>query len=289
MTILGRSEELVSRCVECDLAEPESLASLGGSAPGVVDGILSDDDEGQNGEDEDVSHEYDHDETCSIEEEYDEPMDIDVMNVVDNGMNTHDENNLGGLDDAPGVDESENPGVENAGNTGNTGNAGNTGVNNIKNLGVDPVDNDIINQEVEDVKSPEEEEDSEPTENDKGETVGIDQECAETENELGYTLRQNHTRSYKHLYNPEVFDTGNSNDDKQAEVMMTTTNDVPNETAQMSIKKGLKVFGEKGYAAVKKEMQQLHDRKVMQPINRKDLSLAQKREALGYLMFLKKK
>ena len=40
---LGRSEELVSRCVECDLAEPESLASLGGSAPGVVDGILSPD------------------------------------------------------------------------------------------------------------------------------------------------------------------------------------------------------------------------------------------------------
>ena len=38
---LGRSEGLVSRCIECDLAEPESLASLGGSAPGVVDGILS--------------------------------------------------------------------------------------------------------------------------------------------------------------------------------------------------------------------------------------------------------
>ena len=38
---LDRSEELVSRCVECDLVEPESLASLGGSAPGVVDGILS--------------------------------------------------------------------------------------------------------------------------------------------------------------------------------------------------------------------------------------------------------
>ena len=41
MTILGRPEELVSWCVECDLAEPESLESLGGSAPGVVDGILS--------------------------------------------------------------------------------------------------------------------------------------------------------------------------------------------------------------------------------------------------------
>ena len=36
-------------------------------------------------------------------------------------------------------------------------------------------------------------------------------------------------------------------------------------------------------------MQQLHDRKVMQPIKRKDLTAAQKREALGYLMFLKKK
>ena len=39
--IYGRSEELVSRCVECDLAEPESLTSLGGFAPGLVDGILS--------------------------------------------------------------------------------------------------------------------------------------------------------------------------------------------------------------------------------------------------------
>ena len=41
MTIYGRSVELVSRCVECDLAEPEPLTSLGGSAPGVVEGILS--------------------------------------------------------------------------------------------------------------------------------------------------------------------------------------------------------------------------------------------------------
>ena len=41
MIIYSRSEELVSRCVKCDLAEPESLESLGGSAPGLVDGILS--------------------------------------------------------------------------------------------------------------------------------------------------------------------------------------------------------------------------------------------------------
>ena len=41
VTIYGRSEELVSRCIECDLAKLESLTSLGGSAPGVVDGILT--------------------------------------------------------------------------------------------------------------------------------------------------------------------------------------------------------------------------------------------------------
>ena len=28
-------------CIECDQAEPESLESPGGSAPGLVDGILS--------------------------------------------------------------------------------------------------------------------------------------------------------------------------------------------------------------------------------------------------------
>ena len=41
VTIYGRSEELVSRCIECDLAEPETLASLGSSAPGLFVGILS--------------------------------------------------------------------------------------------------------------------------------------------------------------------------------------------------------------------------------------------------------
>ena len=33
---------------------------------------------------------------------------------------------------------------------------------------------------------------------------------------------------------------------------MTTTDDTPEETAPMSMKKGLKIFGEQGYAAVKK-------------------------------------
>jgi hypothetical protein len=53
----------------------------------------------------------------------------------------------------------------------------------------------------------------------------------------------------------------------------------------MSMKKGLKIFGEHGVQAVKKEMLQLHERKVMEPKHAAELSPAQKREALAYLMF----
>ena len=105
---------------------------------------------------------------------------------------------------------------------------------------------------------------------------------------MGYNLRSNRERSYKHLYDSNVFNIEKGSDNR-GRIMMTTTNGASEETGQMSMRKGLKVFGEPGYAAVKKEMQQLHDRKVMQPVDRKDLSQSQKKEALGYLMFLKKK
>ena len=58
---------------------------------------------------------------------------------------------------------------------------------------------------------------------------------------------------------------------------------------QYTLKKGLQVFGPKGTEAVLSEMKQLHDRKVCEPINEKDLSREQKSKALGYLMFLKQK
>ena len=61
------------------------------------------------------------------------------------------------------------------------------------------------------------------------------------------------------MYNPEVYETENSRDSEQGDVMLTIVDDVPEETPQMSMKKGLKIFGEEGYAAMKKEMQQLHD------------------------------
>ena len=46
------------------------------------------------------------------------------------------------------------------------------------------------------------------------------------------------------------------------------------------------MFGEAGVNAVKKEMQQFHDRNVMQVINPTKLTHKQKKEALAYLMFL---
>jgi hypothetical protein len=58
---------------------------------------------------------------------------------------------------------------------------------------------------------------------------------------------------------------------------------------KMGMKTGLKMFGDEGVLAVKKEMSQLHDRKVLAPCHRKDLTPEQRRDALGYHMFLKRK
>ncbi len=60
-------------------------------------------------------------------------------------------------------------------------------------------------------------------------------------------------------------------------------------TAQMSMKKGLKMFGKGGVEAVRGEMQQLHDCKVTEPRHARDLTPEELPEALGYLMFLKRK
>jgi hypothetical protein len=60
-------------------------------------------------------------------------------------------------------------------------------------------------------------------------------------------------------------------------------------TPQMSMNQGIKMFGEAGVQAVKKELEQVHERKVMRPCKHRELTSEQKREALAYLMFLKRK
>jgi hypothetical protein len=58
---------------------------------------------------------------------------------------------------------------------------------------------------------------------------------------------------------------------------------------QMSMKKGIREFGDAGVDAVLAELQQLHDRKVLEPQSAKKMTRDEKRAALNYLMFLKKK
>ena len=61
------------------------------------------------------------------------------------------------------------------------------------------------------------------------------------------------------------------------------------QTEQFSLKKGLKVFGEAGADVVMKELKQLHDMNVVEPVDAGSLSHEQKQNAPEYLMFLKLK
>jgi hypothetical protein len=58
---------------------------------------------------------------------------------------------------------------------------------------------------------------------------------------------------------------------------------------KMNMKKGIKVFGQDGFDAVLKELQQLHDHGVLEPKHDHELSTEDKKRVLQYLMFLKKK
>ena len=89
-----------------------------------------------------------------------------------------------------------------------------------------------------------------------------------------WNLRQRKQRTYDHKY------------DEHAEIYVTQSSEATLATLQMPICRGLKLFGSQGISAVKAELQQLHDPKVMEA---KPLTTTQKREALGYLMFLKRK
>ena len=56
---------------------------------------------------------------------------------------------------------------------------------------------------------------------------------------------------------------------------------------QMSIKQGIKVFGECGSNAMLKELNQLHEQKALLLLRKEGMSYEQRKKALGYLMFLK--
>ena len=71
----------------------------------------------------------------------------------------------------------------------------------------------------------------------------------------GYGLRNRRSRSYSHRYAGEDFVVG----DDTGIILATRGDDEVLETPQMSLKAGLRTFGDDGTKAVKKEMRQLHD------------------------------
>ena len=88
-----------------------------------------------------------------------------------------------------------------------------------------------------------------------------------------YNMRPRTTQNYSHLFMSRGLD--------DIEGGLTTP--------QMSIKRGLKLFGNDGLKAIKVEMLQLHSRDAIEPKRATELSNAEKQKALAYLMFLKRK
>jgi len=111
-----------------------------------------------------------------------------------------------------------------------------------------------------------------------------------------YNLRNRKKVSFGHLH-ANVADTGKTGVQpilgktgvrKDSDVPSSDSQD-PVATPQMSMARGLKLFGMDGELAVTKEMQQLHDRMVMKVTDAKEMTSEQRRDALAYLMFLKRK
>ena len=90
-----------------------------------------------------------------------------------------------------------------------------------------------------------------------------------------YNLRTNRERNYAYRYHGDIY------------VGSTTVQDLS--TPKMSMKQGVRMFGDAGVSAVKTEVVQLHEREVIKAIQKSKLTKEQIREALGYLMFLKRK
>lgn len=92
---------------------------------------------------------------------------------------------------------------------------------------------------------------------------------------------------HAHLHSQVHSDTAETTGVGAATTGVASANEMPLATPQMSMRKGLKVFGQVGFAAVGKEMKQLHNCKVMGAKSPKELTPEQHKEALAHLMFLK--
>ena len=247
---LGRSEELVSRCVECDLAEPESLASLGGSAPGVVDGILSGNHEatsqGMSQESRPASDPATNDpaqtplEDTEVSIPYDDKLgikEVDVIHAEEEGARTEEDKGAAHM-------ENEGAGqVEEGGVIDNTG------------------------------------EDASGTRNNE-----------ETVQGSGYNLRPNRSREYSHRFDPQVYNVTNLQVPCATREPVTTTQKMFGFVfTQMTARAGIKKHGQAARDALTAEFAQLDYKGAYEPVHAADLTEPQRRGALRIINLIKEK
>jgi hypothetical protein len=104
----------------------------------------------------------------------------------------------------------------------------------------------------------------------------------------GHDLRQRKARSYGHLHVTSS-DRSRQSAYKAAALDSMVEDFYASAFLQHTMKAGIKRFGDRGTEAVKKELQQLHDRQVLVPMHLEQLTGLERSRALGYLMFLKEK
>ena len=121
-----------------------------------------------------------------------------------------------------------------------------------------------------------------------------DSSTSSSSSESGYNLRPNRERSYAHRYGHtfaavDTLPKGRYDGYLLKGVLYLIDAETNQATPQMSMRMGIKLFGDKGREAVKKEIRQLHERGVLRGVHKTDLSWEQIKKALNYLMFLKRK
>jgi len=131
-----------------------------------------------------------------------------------------------------------------------------------------------------DVETVRENDDDDSISGDEAGTVPDMEERYGERNRTG--LRERKPRDYTHKYGSD-FDYENAFvtfEQPMGELFLTE---------QMSLNKGLKMFGKPGASAVVNELKQLEMRKTIEPVRPRDMTQSQKRQALRYLMYLKEK
>jgi len=135
-------------------------------------------------------------------------------------------------------------------------------------------------------------EDNNDSDSDEDDSVGTVEEMNAKygKRSHNYNLRERKCRDYSHLFaNAEQKPDEITKPDEIAGSFGECSDPDAMETPQMNMQQGIRVFGKKGIEAVKKEMLQLYEWKVMLVKDPWELTYEQKKEALAYLMFLKRK